>query len=192
MHLVAEYLDGTKTEGEAKIPNPRSRIKHLFLTDKDAVPTKDALDSIKEADIIILSPGSLYTSLIPNLIIKGMSEMIANSPAFKIYVCNVMTQHGETDSYTAYDHVKAIVEHANKKVIDACLVNIGEAPLTALSRYQHEHSYPVVPDVNKIREMGYKVVTADLLNITDYVRHDAKKLNQAIIKLIETNRIIKR
>ncbi|MCK5081686.1 MAG: YvcK family protein, partial [Candidatus Omnitrophica bacterium] len=93
VHLIAEYEDGTKTQGEAKIPNPGSRIKRLLLTDEDAHPTKEALESIEEADVILLGPGSLYTSVIPNLIIKGVSEAIARSRAFKIYVCNVMTQH---------------------------------------------------------------------------------------------------
>jgi len=192
VHLIAEYVDGTRTEGEAKIPNPKSRIKHLSLTDKDAHPTKDAVEAIKDADIIILGPGSLYTSVIPNLIIKGLSEEIAKCRAFKIYVCNVMTQHGETDGYAASDHVQAIIEHSNKDVIDACLINNGRAPQEALGRYEEEVSYPVEPDVKYIREMGYKVDATDLLGVTDYVRHDSHKLNEAIIRLIETYRVIKR
>src|SRR3989338_351797 len=179
IHLVAEYMDGTKTEGEAKIPNPRSRIKRLSLTDRDAYPTKDALEAIDEADIIILGPGSLYTSVIPNLIIKGMSEAIAKSRAFRIYVCNVMTQHGETDGFAASDHLQAIIDHANKDVVDACLINNAKAPQEALGRYEEEVSFPVEPDVKKIREMGYKVEATDLLGVTDYVRHDSSKLNRS-------------
>src|SRR3989338_3093580 len=117
VHLVAEYIDGTITEGEAKIPRKNIKIKRLSLTPEDALPTSDALEAIKEADIIVLGPGSLYTSVIPNLIIQGMSEAIAQSSAYKIYVCNVMTQQGETDGFTASDHVKIIIEHANKDVI---------------------------------------------------------------------------
>ncbi len=192
VHLIAEYMDGSKTEGEAKIPNPNSRIKHLSLTDEDARPTNDALQSIKDADIIILGPGSLYTSVITNLIIKGMSDAIGKSKAFKIYICNVMTQHGETDGFTASEHVKAIIDHSNKDVLDACLINNGRAPQTALGRYEAEVSYPVDPDVSVIREMGYKVEATDLLGVTDYVRHDSKKLNEAIIRVIETYRVIKR
>ncbi len=192
VHLIAEYMDGTKTEGEAKIPNPNSRIKRLFLTDVDAHPTRAALQSIEEADIVILGPGSLYTSVIPNLIIKGMSEAIARSRAFKIYVCNVMTQHGETDGFTASDHVKAIIDHTNKDVLDACLINSSRAAQDALGRYEEEVSFPVEPDVRKIREMGYKVEAADLLGVSDYVRHDSSKLNEAIIRIIETHRVIKR
>lgn len=192
IHLAAEYSDGTRTEGEAKIPNPNVRIKRVYLTKEDACPTKDALEAIGEADVIILGPGSLYTSVIPNLIIKGMSEAIARSKAFKIYICNVMTQSGETDDYSAGDHVKALIDHSNNDVIDACLINDAQAPVEALSRYQAEGSFPVTADVEKIREMGYKVVTVDLLGVTDYVRHDSRKLNHALIKLIEAHRVIKR
>lgn len=193
LHLVAEYEDGTKTEGEARIPNPKSRIKHLTLTDKDAEPTKDALDAIAEADVIILGPGSLYTSVIPNLIIKGMSEAIAQSNAFKIYVCNVMTQHGETDGYSASEHLRALVEHSHPRVVDACLINNAEPPVDGLlNRYKGEESFPVKADVDNIRGLGYRVVATDLLGLTNYVRHDSAKLNKALIKLIESNRVIKR
>jgi len=192
LHLIAEYMDGTRTEGEAKIPNPNSHIRRLSLTDQNAHPTGEALQSIEDADIILIGPGSLYTSVIPNLIIKGMSEAIARSRAFKIYVCNVMTQHGETDGFSASDHVKAIVDHANKDIIDACLINNVRAPKDALGRYEEEVSFPVEPDIKKIREMGYKVEATDLLGVTDYVRHDSSKLNEAIIRIIETYRVIKR
>jgi uncharacterized cofD-like protein len=192
VHLVAQYEDGSTTEGEAQIPNPNSRIRRLSLTPDNAQPTNEALEAIKDADVVILGPGSLYTSVIPNLIIGGMSEVISESTAFKIYVCNVMTQHGETDTYSAHDHVKAIVDHAQKGVIDACLINNAKAPQEALGPYEHEHSFPVAADAEKIREMGYRVVATDLLGITDYVRHDSTKLNKALIRLIETHRVIKR
>lgn len=192
IHLVAEYTDGSRTEGEAKIPNPNLKVKRLSLTDENAHPTKDALDAIEEADIIVLGPGSLYTSIIPNLIINGMSEAIAKSAAFKIYVCNVMTQHGETDQFSASDHVKAIIEHSHRGVIDACLINDAPVPSDSLNKYEGEESFPVAPDAHIIREMGYRVVATDLLGITDYVRHDSSKLNKALIKLIESQRVIKR
>jgi len=192
VHLVAEYMDGTRTEGEAKIPNPNVSIKRVTLTDKDAYPTEDALEAIEDADAIILGPGSVFTSIIPNLLIKGMSEALAKSKAFKVYVCNVMTQHGETDRFSASAHVKAIINHSNKSVLDAVLINDAEVPSDALDRYKDEHSYPVKPDFDKIREMGYRVVATDLLGITDHVRHDSTKLNKALIKLIESNRVIKR
>ena len=192
LHLIAEYEDGTKTEGEAKIPNLNSRVTRMSLTEEDARPTKEALDAIEDADIIVLGPGSLYTSVIPNLIINGMSEAIAKAQAFKIYICNVMTQPGETDGFSASDHVKAIVDHSNKDVIDACLINNAEAPSDALHRYEDEQSFPVKPDSEIIRAMGYRVAATDLLGVTDYVRHDSSKLNKSLIRLIETHRVIKR
>ena len=192
VHLIAEYLDGTQTKGEAKIPNPQSRIKKLSLTPENARPTQHALDAIAQADVIILGPGSLYTSVIPNLIIEGMSEAVAKSSGFKIYVCNVMTQHGETDGFTASDHVKAIIEHSNKNVIDACLINDAQVPKDALGPYKEEHSFPVAADAEKIKEMGYRVAATDILGVTNYVRHDSEKLTKSLIKLIETHRVIKR
>jgi uncharacterized cofD-like protein len=192
IHLIADYADGTRTEREADIPNPHSRIRRLSITPDDALPTKDALEAIHEADVIILGPGSLYTSVIPNLVINGMSEAIAQSGAFKIYVCNVMTQPGETDQYTASEHVQAIIDHSNKDVIDACLINNSVASPEALLRYEQENSYPVEADADVIRSMGYRLFATDLLSVTDFVRHDATKLNKALIKLIETYRVIKR
>ena len=143
--------------------------------------------------MIVLGPGSLYTSVIPNLIIRGMSEAIGRTNAFKIYVCNVMTQEGETDNYSASDHLKAIVDHTNRDVINACIINTSSVPSAELlERYRRENSYPVQPDIEKIKAMGYKAVATDILSVTDYVRHDSKKLMAALIKLIETHRVIKR
>ncbi len=192
IHLIAEYIDGTRTEGEAKIPDKNMPIKRLSLTDENAEATPEALAAIGEADIIVLGPGSLYTSIIPNLIIKEMSEAIARSSAYKIYVCNVMTQPGETDGFSACDHIRILTEHATPQVVNACIINDATIPESALQRYQSQRSYPVAPDVEKIKAMGYKVVATDLLGINDYVRHDSKKLTQTLIKLIESKRVIKR
>ena len=150
------------------------------------------MQAIEEAEIIILGPGSLYTSVIPNLIIPGMSEAVVKSQAFKIYICNVMTQPGETDHYSASHHIKALVEHSHKNIINACLINNGEVSAETLSRYKHEHSFPVEPDVENIRDLGYKVMAADLVSDKDYVRHDSQKLNRVLIHIIETHRVIKR
>ncbi len=192
VHLIAEYADGTRTQGEAKIPRPNTKIKRLSLTLEDCRPTQDALEAIQNADVIILGPGSLYTSVIPNVIIPGMSEAMLQSSAFKIYVCNVMTQHGETDDYSASDHLRAIVDHSRPGIVDACLVNNGVAAEDMLSRYKSENSYPVKVDSDRIKEMNCRVVENDLLGAKDYVRHDSKKLTKALIQIIEKHRIIKR
>lgn len=192
VHLVAEYIDGSKTEGEAKIPRINLPIKRVYLTDQNAEVTPEALITIAEADIIVLGPGSLYTSIIPNLIINGMPEAIARSSAYKIYVCNVMTQPGETDGFSASDHVRVLTEHANPQIVNACIINNAPVPQSALQRYQAETSYPVAPDIEKIKSMGYKVVATDLLDVKDFIRHDSKKLTENLIKLIESQRVIKR
>lgn len=192
VHLVAEYMDGSRTEGEAKISKTNRPIKHLYLTDRDAQPTPEALTAIAQADIIVLGPGSLYTSIIPNLIIKGIPEAIAQSPAYKIYVCNVMTQPGETDGFSACDHIRVLTEYSHIQIVDACVINNALVPEGALQRYRRENSYPVAADIDKIKTMGYKVVATDLLGVNDYVRHDSKKITQALIKLIESQRVIKR
>lgn len=192
VHLVAEYMDGSITHGEAKIPRPGVAIKRVFLNPDDAKPTQEALDAIHEAEIIVMGPGSLYTSVIPNLIIHGMAEAIARSSAFKIYVCNVMTQLGETEGYSASDHLQAIIRHSNKDCLSACILNNSSVPPEALERYKSENSYPVAPDVEKIKEMGIRVYATDLISFKDYVRHDSQKLISALIKLIETHRVIRR
>jgi len=191
--LVAEYMDGSITKGEAKIPKINVAIKRLTLSPEDVLPTDDALTAIAQADIIVMGPGSLYTSILPNLIIHGVTEAIAASAAYKIFVCNVMTQPGETDGFSASDHVRVILEHTHPKLVDACMINDAVVSNEeALNRYRNENSYPVAADEDRIKAMGIKVIAGDLLSVADYVRHDSKKLTQTLIKLIETQRVIKR
>ena len=192
VHLVAEYEDGSITTGEADIPTTTSRIKKVYLNPEKPAATQQALDAIEDADIIILGPGSLYTSIMPNLVVAGIPEAMVNSSAFKIYVCNVMTQQGETDEYSACDHVRAIADHTNNKIVDACVINNAEVPEAALKRYQIEDSFPVKADSEKIRGLGYKVYATDLLEVDNFVRHDSEKLTKALIRLIEQYRVIKR
>ena len=192
VQLVAEYEDGSSIEGEARIPTSHTRIRRVFLKPEDPQPTEAALEAIREADVIVVGPGSIYTSIIPNLLIKEIAEAMAASQAFKIYVCNVMTQQGESDGFTASAHVQQIVGHSEKNVINACLINNAEVPMEAQGRYKAEGSIPVEPDIDKIRAMGYLAFGTDLLHVSDYVRHDSEKLTQSIINLIERYKIIKR
>jgi len=193
VHLIAEYMDGSRRTGEATIPEINSPIKRVTITPEDAEPTDDALTAIAQADIIVMGPGSLYTSILPNLIIKGMASAVAASSAYKIYVCNVMTQLGETSGFSASDHVRVLLEHTNPKLLDACLINNAViSNEEALRRYRDENAYPVAADDDRIKAMGVNVFAADLLSVADYVRHDSKKLTQALIGLIETQRVIKR
>lgn len=184
VRLVAEHQNGHKTFGESKIPQSMSPVKKLYLTPKECAPSPEALKAFSEADAIILGPGSLYTSIIPNLLVGGIPEAIAKSGALKIYICNAMTQTGETDDYTASDHIKAIIEHTKAKIIDYCIVNTAGVPKDLLTRYQQENAYPVRVDSEKIKELGITVIEAEVVSVEDYVRHDSEKLARVVIDLI--------
>lgn len=185
--LVAKYKDGSIQEGETAIPNKKRQITNIYLSPPDIQGTPDAIKAISEAQAIILGPGSLYTSVIPNLLIKEIREAILASSALKIYISNVMTQPGETDGYTAYEHIKAIIEHSSPRIIDYCVVNSRLISQELLEKYQQDNSFPVLVDIDKIRHAGYRVIEGDLVNSLDYVRHDSGKLAKVVIDLIQEN-----
>ncbi|MFA5388359.1 MAG: gluconeogenesis factor YvcK family protein [Candidatus Omnitrophota bacterium] len=181
--LVAEYVNGQKTVGETKIGKQNAPIKKVYLDPLHCKASGESFEAIAEADIIVLGPGSLYTSVIPNLLVDGIAEKIALSRAQKVYVCNVMTQAGETDNYTAFDHMNALITHTRPDIINYCIVNTGKVLKELLKKYEEEGAYPVVADSDKIIENGYNVIEGDVVNIQNYVRHDAKKLSKIIIDL---------
>lgn len=182
--LVAEHQDGRVTEGEAQIPKTGVPIKKIYLKPESASAAHEVIKAIQEAELIILGPGSLYTSIIPNLLIREIREAIAAAQVSKIYVCNIMTQQGETDRFRASDHVKELVAHTHPKVLDACIVNVGRIPSGMVHKYATEKSIPVDPDVATIRAMGYGVIEEDLVSVSDHVRHDASKLARIIASLL--------
>ena len=181
--LVAEYRNGQKTVGETKIVKQNEPIQKVYLDPLHCKASKESFEAIGDADIIVLGPGSLYTSVIPNLLVDGITEKISQSQAPKVYICNVMTQAGETDHYTAFDHMNALVAHTRPDVLNYCIVNTGRVPKEFLKKYEEEGAYPVVADSDKIIESGYNVIEGDVINIQNYVRHDAKKLSKIIIDL---------
>jgi len=183
--LIAEFQDGSKIEGEANIPKKNAPIKSVALKPAGSQPTKDAIQAIEEADVIVLGPGSLYTSIIPNLLVKGIADAISASRVPKVYICNVMTQSGETDGYTASDHIKALISHSNKGIVNTCVVNVAKAPKELLGRYEKEKSYPVIADSERIRQLGYKVIEEKMISLTDFVRHDASRLSGIIMRLLD-------
>jgi uncharacterized cofD-like protein len=184
--LVAQHKDGSTTEGEDKIPKAHIPIKKVFLKPAEAVATPDAIRAIREAQIVVLGPGSLYTSIIPNLLIHDITDAITASSAIKVYVCNAMTQPGETDKYRASDHVRALINHSHPRVLNYCIVNTGEISSAILKRYEQENSIPVVNDVKNIENMGYRVVADDVVLIEEEViRHDSLKLAKIILGFIE-------
>lgn len=185
--LCAELEDGTLAEGETRIVASGQRIRNVFLNPADVKPLDEALRALEFADIIILGPGSVFTSVIPNLLVKGIPEAIENSGALKVYVCNVMTQPGETDGFAASDHVRAIIDHADRKLFTHVLVNKQVPREDLLERYRREKADIVIPDVEKIREMGFRPVVENLISETQLVRHDPERLAEAIFRLSDSS-----
>ncbi|MFA5410418.1 MAG: YvcK family protein [Candidatus Omnitrophota bacterium] len=183
--LVARHKDGSVTEGEDKIPKSRIPIEKVSLKPLEPQATPEAIKAIEEAQIIVLGPGSLYTSIIPNLLIKEITESIAASSAIKIYICNIMTQPGETDGFRASEHVKTLVAHSHPRILDYCILNTGEIPQPILNRYVKEKSYRVSPDRQNIESMGYRVIEDDVSITDDVVRHDPLKLAKIIFSFFE-------
>ncbi len=184
VRLVAEHDDGSVTSGESQISEATVRIKRLYLDPRHCQPTRAALDAIREANAIILGPGSLFTSVIPNLLVEGMVEAVVQSQALKLYLCNVMTQSRETAGFRASDHVQALIAQANPGILQVCLVNTKPVPSHLLDRYREEGAFPVEGDCDRIRALGYQVVAEDLINADNYVRHDPEKAAKLIIQLI--------
>lgn len=185
--LCAELADGTVVQGESNISRGSGQINKVFLMPSRCHPLPEALAAIKEADAIVLGPGSLYTSIIPNLLVKGIPEALARSEAIKIFVCNVMTQPGETGGYTASAHLKSIISHAGK-CIDYAVLNNGQIPFRLRSRYRLEGAEPVAADIAEVEKLGVRPVEADLVHQTEVVRHHPDKLAQAILNLIFSSR----
>jgi len=179
--LVAEHKDGSVTTGENRIPKAHLPIKRVYLKPEDSQATPEALKAIEEAQIIILGPGSLYTSIIPNLLIKDITEAIVASEAVKVYVCNAMTQPGETDGFKASNHIKVLTEHSHPRVTDYCILNTGDIPSQVLKRYAREDSYPVVNDTKNIENMGYRVIENDIVITDGVIRHDPFRLAKVIL-----------
>lgn len=178
--LIAEYEDGSRVTGESKIPEAKMRIKKLHMHPAESKATHEAIEAIRRAEVITLGPGSLYTSIMPNLLIVDIYKEIARSRAIKIYVSNVMTQGGETDNYKASDHLKAIIAHTQPEIVTHCIVNTGKVPEELLEKYRQENAYPVEADAEEIKRMGYKVIEGNVINAKDYVRHDSYKLAKLI------------
>jgi len=184
VRLQAELEDGSFVEGETSITGAPSAVKHIMLHPSAVNPLEETLRSIELADCIVMGPGSVYTSVVPNLLVHGIPEAIRESDAVRIYVCNVMTQPGETDGYTASDHVRAVARHTDQRVFQYVLVNQERPSKELLEKYAAEKQFFVEPDAAAIREMGYRPIVGGYISQTDVVRHDPEKLAQAILKLV--------
>ncbi len=177
--------DGAVIYGETAIRKYQQKIEKIFLVPEACLPVPDTIEAILKADAIVLGPGSLYTSIIPNLLVKGVSKSIAQSPAVKIYVSNIMTEQGETDDFSALDHLRVIMDYAEQPVIDYVVLNTGKIDDLRLERYREEQAVPVTDSYQQIINMGMKVLAQDLVSDTEVAWHDADKLARAIISIIQ-------
>lgn len=185
VRLRAEMEDGSEICGETNIVQSRLRIRRIYLDPEDVKPLPHTLQAIYEADIIVLGPGSVYTSVIPPLLVPGIVDAIVDSTALKIYICNVMTQPGETDGFTASDHIHAIEANVGKRSFDQVLLNKALPSQFLLKRYAEVGQEFVEPDVDRIRAMGLRAITANLISETDLVRHDPARLADSILRMAQ-------
>ncbi len=188
VNLTASYSDGSKVTGESMIPKHPvdTRIDRINLEPADVKPPQQVIAALEQADAILLGPGSLYTSVIPNLLVPEIAGAIRRSSAPKIYICNVMTQPGETDGMGAADHVEALLSHADVG-LDYVLVNLGD-PEKLAEKYRAEGALPVDPQLERLAALGIEGVGTSLLSETDWVRHDPDRLARTIMDLIARHR----
>lgn len=187
--LNAKLKNGMIIQGESNIPKAsiehQSAIDEVFIEPKDAKALKEALAALENADAVILGPGSLYTSIIPNLLVREIRDALYKTNALRIYVSNVMTQPGESDNYGVLDHINAIHKHAGCKVIDLVLVNVEKISSDLEERYHMDKSTMVSINEEEVTKLGIEVVKRDLVKIKrGYVRHDEKKLAAILVGMI--------
>ena len=195
MKLVAKLQNGSIIEGESQIPeeaiSQNSRIEELMINPEDAKPLEEALQAISEADAIVMGPGSLYTSITPNLLVKDIAKAVRKSSALKIYISNIMTQPGETTDFKVSDHLKVLFKYGGKNIVDYVIANTGEISQELQEKYKKENSKTVELDQEEISSMGVKIIGEDLVKIQKgYVKHDADKLAQVLIDTIMEKKLL--
>lgn len=183
--LKAQMEDGTIIEGESRIPKANGRIHRVWIEPADVAPLEEAVEALQAADAIIIGPGSLYTSIMPNLLVPDIARTLEQSKAVKIFVCNVMTQPGETDGYKVSDHLQAIQDHIGYNLFDYVVVNDGDIPRDVQERYAEKGASVVEVDRETVAAMGSQIVSGGLVKFNTYLRHDTVKLSDHIFRLIE-------
>ena len=186
--LEATLDDGTVVSGETKVSKSRRRIRSVQLLPHPCKPVRETLDAIAAADLITFGPGSLFTSLIPNVLVEGIPEAIMASPALRAYFCNLMWQPGETTGLLASEHVQAIIEHAGKPVVGYVIVNSAEIRAPLLRKYERERARPVVNDVERMKALGLTVLASPLASEQHLVRHDPDRTAAVAVRLASQNR----
>ncbi|KYH28488.1 MULTISPECIES: gluconeogenesis factor YvcK family protein [Clostridium] len=195
MVLKARLENGNIVEGESNIPKEairqKSKIERMFIEPKTAKALNEALEAIMDADAIILGPGSLYTSVIPNLLVKDIRKALKDTKALKIYVSNIMTQEGETDGYSVADHIKAIFKHGGNGIIDYVATNTREINDSIRERYLEKNAEPVKINEKEIMDLNVKVVQGDFVTIKNgFARHDPDKLAKFLMEIIMDKKLL--
>ncbi|OJU62743.1 MAG: hypothetical protein BGO01_10060 [Armatimonadetes bacterium 55-13] len=182
--LRALLDNGDEICGETAIVQAGKRIRKIFLEPASVHPHEGALEAIQDADLIVVGPGSVFTSVIPNLLVPGIVEAIKASDAPKVYICNVMTQPGESDSFSASEHVTAVLNNVEMRIFDYIMINTANPSETAIDTYREAGQHFVEPDMDRIRAMGFRVLAGNFMSETDVVRHDPMRVAERLLKLI--------
>ncbi|MBV4417977.1 YvcK family protein [Clostridium tyrobutyricum] len=193
--LKAKYKDGSMAQGESTIPEEaikrNTKIDKLFIEPKGARALKEAIQAIVEADAVILGPGSLYTSVIPNLLVKDIAEALQKTKGIKIYISNIMTQPGETDGFSVSDHIKTIYNHGGNGIIDYVIVNAGRIDKSLAGKYHEEASHLVDIDEDEVNKLGVKVIEGDFISAKNgLIRHNSEKLASILIETIMDKKLL--
>lgn len=188
--LRAIMTDGTMVEGESRIPKTNKQISRVFLEPENIEALPASLQAIRQADLIILGPGSLYTSVLPNLLVPQIAEEISRAKAKKVYICNVMTQQGETVDFTASDHVNVLMSHTSQDFLDYVIVNNRSIPKHILARYAVEGAKPVMHDKKKLKALGLEMISEPIIKYDQSViRHDEKILTGLLMTLLQKTQV---
>jgi uncharacterized cofD-like protein len=183
IELEALMEDGTRVRGETKITASKGRIRELFLVPPDVDPIPQTLEAIAHADLITIGPGSLFTSLIPNLLVRGISQAIGESPATKVYVCNLMTQANESLGLTAADHIRALQRHSQENFFDFALINRTPVSNEMKAKYALEGACQIVNDLDAIEDLGVIPVLGDYLEEEGVARHNTSRVARDLVQL---------
>jgi uncharacterized cofD-like protein len=185
VRLRALLDSGEEIAGETAIVEAGQKIRKIYLDPQGVAPHPAALEAIRDADIVVIGPGSVFTSIIPNLLVPGIAGALKETQAVKVYVCNVMTQPGESDSFSASQHVSAILTNTDSRIFDYVLVSTGSPSESSLEKYRESGQFLVDPDVDRIRGMGFRPVTGNFTSDTDFVRHDPSKVAERLMALLK-------
>ena len=192
VHLVAKLENGRTVHGETKITASKAPIRKLALSSLRVRPLPKALDAIRQADLILLGPGSLYTSILPNILIPEIAGALAKSKAPRVYIANLMTQPGETAGYALADHLRAIQKHVPFRIVDWVVANRQSVSPEVARRYRKEGAEPVLVDLPELQKLGFRVVLDNLLEEHGVIRHNARRLARLLVEEFLLSSIVHR